>query len=430
MTPAEQILDDACQERDPTRADRLAFRASCLQPGLGAAYALRALLAARRGDPVVAAHHFRAAFARGDRTPETRVGLALCLSVAGQADLAQRVRAGLACPDALVDFEELVLSHGRPIQQVLSVRMPPDSEPALLPGESLPVDLRPRQTPQAASSAPARHSMPRLPTHPPGVVPPPKATPSLQTQPAMGALSLPRAPGLATEPPLPGSMIPSRRVARSRKNIQPEWLENIERTKTTSVVTAAPDWLEGTAPAVKTSGGRRFDASVGLELVIDPGAPEVLARSPITGQIDDPRDLDRHYRGASIGQYGSPGDVLEARGDFGPDVPASDFLVAARIPGPVMTAVGMAPKKLARWMAIGITATEMIMRDIESEPVRLVRLPLSAVTWMEIVGDGQQISLTLADARQLHLDLRNLRARAYRVAVEFVSRLTSSLESQ
>ena len=68
------------------------------------------------------------------------------------------------------------------------------------------------------------------------------------------------------------------------------------------------------------------------------------------------------------------------------------------------------------------------MRDITNENVRLVRLPLSAVTWMEVVGDGQQVSLTLADARQLHLDLRALRARAYRLAVALVDHLAQALE--
>ncbi len=399
MKPAERILNEARGERDPKRSDGLAVRAICLDPGFGAAYAVRARLAAHRGDAVVAAHHFRAAFARGDRSPETRVGLSICLAVAGQVDLASRVRAQLLCPSSLVDFEELARNHGRPIRQVLSARMPPDDEPALLPGERIPADLKP----------------------------PTKAT-VLEVASTPPVRSLPKPRGFATEPPLPAATVAvAARVTRQGGDSQPAWLENIDRSQAaTRPGGPVPDWLEGMAPSVEAIGGPRIDTSGRLELVTDPGQPTVLARSPITGQVDDPRDLERHYRGTAVGEFGSRADALEARADFGRDAP-SDFLVAVRLPGPVMTAVGAAPKKLAQWMAIGLTTTEMVMRDIESDTARLVRLPLGAVTVMEIVGDGQQISLTLADGRQLHLDLRNLRARAFRAAVLFVNQLTAAL---
>lgn len=66
---AAELYDRARRADDPAEADRLAARAVIADPDHGPAYALRALLAARRGDPIVAAHYFRAAYARGDRSP-------------------------------------------------------------------------------------------------------------------------------------------------------------------------------------------------------------------------------------------------------------------------------------------------------------------------------------------------------------------------
>ncbi|MCA9541407.1 MAG: hypothetical protein KC620_21055, partial [Myxococcales bacterium] len=72
-------LERARQASDPADADRLAALAIVVEPDLTDAYALRARLAALRGDAVVAAHYFRAAYARGDRSPPTRACLAICL---------------------------------------------------------------------------------------------------------------------------------------------------------------------------------------------------------------------------------------------------------------------------------------------------------------------------------------------------------------
>ncbi|MSP71731.1 MAG: hypothetical protein EXR76_06060, partial [Myxococcales bacterium] len=104
MSDAESKVARAMKTPDPAAADRLLLEAVCIDPELGVAYGLRGRLAVARGDAVAAAHHFRVAYARGDRADETRVGLALCLAAIGQVDLAERVRENLALPPG---FEEL-----------------------------------------------------------------------------------------------------------------------------------------------------------------------------------------------------------------------------------------------------------------------------------------------------------------------------------
>ena len=82
MSLADEHLDRARRSDNPADADRLAIAAILEDPGRGEAYALRGLIAARRGDAVTAAHHFRAAWLRGDRSNATRAAYGICLEVA------------------------------------------------------------------------------------------------------------------------------------------------------------------------------------------------------------------------------------------------------------------------------------------------------------------------------------------------------------
>ncbi|MCB9543952.1 MAG: hypothetical protein H6703_16105, partial [Myxococcales bacterium] len=156
---ADELYHRARQVDDPALADRLAARAILADPDHALAYALRGHLAARRGDPIVAAHYFRVAYTRGDRADATRAALAACLDAAGEHAVADRLRADAALPPELADFAEGLAHHGPVLRQILSTRLPPAGQPALLPGEKPPSDeVAARDDALVARMAPARRS--------------------------------------------------------------------------------------------------------------------------------------------------------------------------------------------------------------------------------------------------------------------------------
>jgi hypothetical protein len=120
-------------------------------------------------------------------------------------------------------------------------------------------------------------------------------------------------------------------------------------------------------------------------------------------------------------------DLLEARA---PLVAAGigGLRVALNLPGPVMTATGQGPQKLGKRMALGLTASELVLcdPDLDRGPVRL---PFSQLHRMDVLRAGQQVSLTLSDGRQLHLDLRSLEGRAPTLVRVLIAELGASLRA-
>ncbi len=430
-------LDRLAQARalaptEPARADRLAAEAIQLDADLGAAYALRGRLAAQRGDPVVAAHYFRVAFARGDRSADTRLGLSLCLEASGQAALAARVREDTPLVAPYADFADVAAAQGPAIRQMLAAPLPPKGTPAWLPGERPPptpgrtVGLPPppvpdRTPPPQVSAAPAA-APPRAESPPPAALPPPgDLPPPADLPPPVGAT--------APRPSRRAAPTSGRVVRRGGQVDAPDWLEvhHVE----VDVDAEREDWAVSTAEqmdAMNPSEGLRIDAGAPLQLVVDPGLPQAPIRSPITGQMIDGHDLVRQYDGAQM-----PGlvrhDPLEARAELLRDVAdPEDLRVAVHLPGPVMTAPGHRPRKLCQQVALGVTATEVILRDVQDAAAIPARLPFVTIATLEVVNEGAQLTFGFADGRQIHLDLRGLRQRSVVSAAAVLDAITRRLE--
>ncbi len=409
MAEGPDPLAEARRASDPAHADRLAVRALAAAPDRAETYAFRGELAVRRGDAVSAAHHFRAAYARGDRTPLVRVGLSMCLAAAGQAELATRVREGDATPRVLEDFDETVRAQSSGVRMVLAGPLPPRGAPALLPGERLP--------PDAAWSAPS------APPDPP------------TTRPVDDGAVLSRPTSSPTPPAQAAEALASGPRTRRLGGPAPEWLEPTSSSPLSAPDTGgAPDWLLSTGAHADELNQARGASGPSLtvervELVVDPGVPEVAIRSPVTGRLVSPDEMARQRQGAQMPELVLE-DPLEAEGLFrGTLASGVAVRVAVFLPGPVTTAPGQAPRTLCKRVALGVTRAEILLRDPDRGPEATVRLPVSGVRRLDVVGDGQQLSLLLADGRQIHLDLRALKRRTPRMANAVIDALADALEA-
>lgn len=413
MSTAQDVLNQAHRANDPRVADQLAARAIGLDPDHGPAYGLRGLLAARRGDPIVATHYLRVAYARGDRSEATRAGLAACLAAAGDDGLAARVRSGARLPDALSDFAAGLDGHRAVLRQVLSTRLPPAGQPAFLPGEKRPDAAAARDRPSAPRPAAVRdrQSVPRERPPQPRPGPPPP-----------GQVAAPQR--RVTAPDMP-STEPAPRVVRRAIEV-PDWLEPTHVATTGGARGSTPDWLEDNTPA--TGQGAGFTGG-GIELATDPGAPTVRVRSPVTGALVDQREIAWQRQDAVMPELGQRQDPLEARPALLAMALEPDALaLAVYLPGPVVTAAGgLNPRKLATRVALGLIAGEVVMRDADEPTAPPARIPLRSVKRMEVIEDGRQLSLLMHDNRQMHLDLRDLMRRAPMVASQLVDRLAEGM---
>jgi hypothetical protein len=443
-------IQRAMQTADPATADRCLLEALRLEPDLGQAYGMRGRLAVLRGDAVAAAHHFRVAYARGDRTPETRVGLALCLAAAGQLELAARIREDLAVPASLADFEDTCELQVRPLRQVLAIPLPGRGEAALLPGERLPAQteaepasasapgpsirataeqsalpaptvsasgFRVLRSPGAPGEPSPMQTMPRFsierrptePSNPPAPAPAP--APSAQTPPApppppppIAAVSTPPRAVPATPPPAP--VLTTRRL--------PDWVDQIDRSEIElpPLPEEKPDWISTNVEAPIAADIRGaidlIDDDEDLVVTNDPGAPAFGFRSPVTGRIVRPDEVAKARADALMPSMERAPDLLGRAPVFADLIDTRRLLLALELPGPVLTMAGAPPRPLCRTMAFGATPDELFFRDIEREGVPPVRLNRTSIARMDVVNDDQQVSFVLADGRQLHLDLRGL----------------------
>lgn len=436
-------IQRAMQTADPATADRCLLEALRLEPDLGQAYGMRGRLAVLRGDAVAAAHHFRVAYARGDRSPETRVGLALCLAAAGQLELAARIREDLALPASLADFEDTCELQIRPLRQVLAVPLPGRGEPALLPGERLPVQAEPEAAPAPSIRATAEQSalpaptvsaggfrvlrspaapgepspmqtMPRFslerrppePSSPPEPAPPPPP-------PAPAAAPAPTPPAAVSTPPRAVPATPAPAPVLTTRRL-PDWVDQIDRSEIElpPLPESQPEWISSNVEAPIAADIRGaidlIDDDEDLVVTNDPGAPEFGFRSPVTGRIVRPDEVARARADALMPSMDRAPDLLGRAPVFADLIDTRRLLLALELPGPVLTMAGAPPRPLCRTMAFGATPDELFFRDIEREGVPPVRLNRNSIARMDVVNDDQQVSFVLADGRQLHLDLRAL----------------------
>jgi hypothetical protein len=154
----------------------------------------------------------------------------------------------------------------------------------------------------------------------------------------------------------------------------------------------------------------------------------VAIRSPVTGRMVSPEEMARQRQGGQMPELVLE-DPLEAEGLFRETLaPGVAVKVAVSLPGPVTTAPGQAPRTLCKRVALGVTRAEILLRDPDRGPEATVRLPVASVRRLDVVGDGQQLSLLLADGRQIHLDLRALKRRTPRTANMVIDALAEVLE--
>ena len=431
MSPGADHLARALAATRADDVDMHAVRAIHADPDLAVAYALRGRVAALRGDCVGAAHYYRVAYDRGDQSAETRSALAVCVAAAGDQRGAQSVRGNATLPALLEAFGELISMQGPMVRGVLQARLPPAGQPAFLPGD-----------PAARLSTPPR----------PAVAAAPRSTPpQRQRTVSLGNIE-------AESAPPPASAAPSyARAAQPAATPAPEsWLEDSHTERRASVAVDPVSWLDdGFFSGV--SGNQM--ASDPVHLAVDPGALEVEALSPVTGrrigaadQVDRdaqmpsfetpqvrigapkpaPRAASLPPRSASLPPRAvrtpEGPDLFEARAPLA-DAGIGGLRLALHLPGPVITATGQRPQKLGAQMALGLTASELVLCDpkLDRGPVRL---PFSQLNRMDVLRAGQQVSLTLSDGRQLHLDLRSLEGRAPALLRALVTELSASLRAQ
>ena len=409
MSDAESKVARAMKTPDPAAADRLLLEAVCIDPELGVAYGLRGRLAVARGDAVAAAHHFRVAYARGDRADETRVGLALCLAAIGQVDLAERVRENLALPPGFEELSDDVVAAHEALRRVLAAPLPPRGTPALLPGE------RPVSATETGPPAAGIRTVTLAPLAAPaslGQV----TDPARERRPGEPAS---RQEFASTAPtPAPAEVTPPPSGRRL-----PDWVDHIERPLARPPapnVGPSADWIEDSTvraaqPAAPYPAGRGRPSAIEIgpssdeafTIGDDPGEPATTVRSPVTGRAIRPQDVIAARIGSRMPEMDRRVDLLEQARAFG-RLDGARLHFAVEVPGPVLTAPGIAPRPLCKRMAFAASDQELLFRDLDRADVPLVRLTRAQLSRIDVLNDETQAMLTLRDGRQIHVDLRSL----------------------
>jgi len=351
-------------------AERLAVDAIRRTPDDGAAYARRAVLAAARADAPGAAHYARVAYARGDRTVETRTLFGLALAAVGQAELSDRMREGLppGVPSGLERMVDAFSARASDLLVPLGGPLAPIGSAALVGRDVAVVE----------AARPMRGR--RLPEWLEVVDREPGARDDLRVDESLAG-----------------------QLARGVEQVLP----------------------------LQVRDGIDVDLSdedaTPLEVAHDPGTPQTAYRSPVTGRFVQPAELTVHLATAWMPALNPTPDLLAHRAYFVGFMRREDVLFAVELPGPVMTASGQPPRPLCRQMYFGASSDELAFVDVERPEVPPVRLPVSSVERMDVLNDDQQVSLMLRDGRQLHLDLRGL-ARQHGPSVrQLVQRLERAL---
>lgn len=435
MSTAAEWLERAHAQSDPQRADQFAVFAIAKAPTLPEPYLLRARLATQRAELGVACFHLRQAFARGARDAWTVHMLSLCLEVAGRAEVAQRMLKGAPLLAPVEALRPVALRQQEQIVQIFAQAQPNPGQAGLLPGETLPGPVGPKPAPppspapapaapQAASAEPA--SAEPAPIEPTG----PTANPPAPSEPVSAgpAPSEPAPPRSSGPPPRPAaaSAPPAKIVITPLA--QPQWLESTPVFEQSAArPTAQPAWLEsGTLPASASASRGAPAAYPSLELSFDPGPATVIARSPVTGEAVQLHELDRQSQGARMPEIGprlGPLDALDAfagQGDL-------DLKMALDLPGPLLLRPQQPPRQLARAVAVGLNATQLIFRDRALPSAPLQRVNLSDFRQASFDAARQQLDLSWPDGRCLRLDLSALQRDAPTLAGRFVHQLLSGV---
>lgn len=430
-------LARAIEATRAAEADAHAAQAILADPDLAPAYALRGRIAALSGDCVTAAHYYRVAYSRGDQSAETRAALGACVAAAGDPQGGAQIQRGAALPAMLESFGELVSMQGAMLRGVLRASLPPAGQPAFLPGTAPPNARSAPQSAPPSRGASRTVSLGSLDPIEPAARPQRSAPPA--PRPAYRSAPPPRPAPRSVPPARPrtvslGSPEPS--VSR-RAPVAPaedDWLEasHTERTATASASTAS--WLDD--PYFSDVTGGSVQAEV-IELATDPGDLAVQARSPVTGQLIERHELLSNTRDAAMPSFETEqaaatptqaeADLFEARAALAA-AGVGGLRLALHLPGPVITAQGRRPQKLGAQMALGLTPTELALRDPQTQRPP-IRVPFSQLRRMDVVRAGQQLSFALTDGRQLHFDLRDLVERAPSLGRILIAELDASLRA-
>lgn len=356
-------------EAELANAERLAVDAIRRAPDDGAAYARRAVLAAARADALGVSHYARIAYARGDRTVETRTLLGLALAAVGQAGLSERMMEGLppGVPSGLERVVDALRARAPDLLSPLGGPLSPTGSPALVERDVVaeaPRPMRGRRLPDWLDVVDR---------------------------------SAPRSEALPADDSLAGQL------ARGIEQLAP----------------------------LRVRDGIEVDLSdadeAAFEVAHDPGAPQLAFRSPVTGRFVQPNELASASAAARMPELNATPDLLAHRAHFLAFMSREDVLFAIELPGPVMTTAGQPPRPLCKQMYFGASSGELLFVDAERPDAPPVRLPVSSVERMDVLNDDQQVSFMLRDGRQLHLDLRGL-ARQHGPSVrQLVQRLERAL---
>jgi len=78
-------------------------------------------------------------------------------------------------------------------------------------------------------------------------------------------------------------------------------------------------------------------------------------------------------------------------------------------------------------MVLGLTDTELILLDVKKPGASPARIELVTLEGMKSAPNGFQVSLSLSEGKQVHLDLRTLQRDATRVGDAAIRRLADCL---
>jgi len=357
-------------EAELANAERLAVDAIRRAPDDGTAYARRAVMAAARADAVGVAHYARVAYARGDRTVETRTLLGLALAAVGQAELSNRIMEGLpsGVPAGLERVVDALSAHSAELLHPLAGPLAPTGTAALVGRD---------------------------------------VAPSEAARPLRGRR-------------LPDWLDVVDRSASADEDVRPD----------ESLAGQLARGVEQLAPLRVRDGielGLSDEDATAFEVAHDPGAPQVAFRSPVTGRIVQPNEVSVTLAGARMPALNPTPDLLAHRAHFLAFMPREEVLFAVELPGPVMTAAGQPPRSLCKLMYFGASSSELVFVDAERPEAAPVRLPVGSVERMDVLNDDQQVSFMLRDGRQLHLDVRGLARQPGPSVRQLVQRLERAL---
>ncbi|MBU1432504.1 hypothetical protein KKF91_18345, partial [Myxococcota bacterium] len=339
------------------------------------------------------------------------------------------------------------LGHPAPVvsRSAPPARRDASPPPALVVSRSAPPARRDASPPPApvvsrsvppVDRSPAPASSPALPqrAEPPSLdsAPPRKRHAPISVEPIALPPSAPPPPQPLSERPAPFSARPTSQPGAPqdrgkvetirRKSERPEWLETLDAGPFNAEI-ETESWVEDNQAYINEVRPGRFDGTP-LALAAQPAMEAPAAISPVTGQRIQAEDCPKPQLDLA------PVDDLEAAHHIDPAlIPRKALRLAVRIPGPVVALPGKNPRQLCKRLALAVTEDEIVLKDTDNPKVPMIRLSRRSITLFEVVNDGAQLTFYMLDGRQMHLDLRPLKARAFKLSLRVIREITRIMEA-